>query len=216
MRVPRLSETEILIASAISGKELYGLQIVDEVLALTRGKRRISLGGLYTTLHRMESKKLVTSRWGETVDDRQGARRRYYKIAGLGEGAYGVVLHVKHASRRYHVAVPSRAWNRIKHDHRSREDIVIAVLVSPHARHLADIELAVYPDWLNTAAFFVPKTIREPWLGDLREDRKPMVAAGCSSRTILWATLTQIVLLALHAAHHTLLRIICAVTRHAG
>ncbi|PYN90180.1 MAG: PadR family transcriptional regulator, partial [Candidatus Rokuibacteriota bacterium] len=50
MRVPRLSETEILIASAISGKELYGLQIVDEVLALTRGKRRISLGGLYTTL----------------------------------------------------------------------------------------------------------------------------------------------------------------------
>src|SRR5213593_628103 len=77
MRVPRLSETEILIASAISGKELYGLQIVDEVLALTRGKRRISLGGLYTTLHRMEDKKLVTSRWGETVDDRQGARRRY-------------------------------------------------------------------------------------------------------------------------------------------
>ena len=87
MRVPRLSETEILIASAISGKELYGLQIVDEVLALTRGKRRISLGGLYTTLHRMESKKLVTSRWGETVDDRQGARRRYYKIAGLGARA---------------------------------------------------------------------------------------------------------------------------------
>ncbi len=70
MRVPRLSETEILIASAISGKELYGL-----------------LGGLYTTLHRMESKKLVTSRWGETVDDRQGARRRYYKIAGLGARA---------------------------------------------------------------------------------------------------------------------------------
>jgi len=134
----------------------------------------------------------------------------------LGEGVYGVVLHVKHASRRYHVAVPSRAWNRIKHDHRSREDIVIAVLASPHARHLADIELAVYPDWLNTAAFFVPKTIREPWLGDLREDRKRMVAAGCSRRTILWATLTQIVLLALHAAHHTLLRIICAVTRHAG
>src|SRR6266566_131614 len=191
MKVPRLSETEILIASAISGKELSGLQIVDEVLALTRGKRRISLGGLYTTLHRMESKKLVTSRWGE-------------------------MLHVKHGSRRYHVAVPSRAWNRIKHDHRSREDMVIAVLASPHARHLADIELAVYPDWLNTAAFFVPKTIREPWLGDLREDRKRMVAAGCSRRTILWATLTQIVLLALHAAHHTLLRIICAVTRHAG
>jgi len=87
MRVPRLNETEILIASTISGKELYGLEIVDEVLALTRGKRRISLGGLYTTLHRMERKKLVTSRWGEAVDDRRGARRRYYKIAGLGARA---------------------------------------------------------------------------------------------------------------------------------
>src|SRR2546428_10735677 len=104
MKVPRLSETEILIASAIAGKELYGLQIVDEVLALTRGKRRISLGGLYTTLHRMESKKLVTSRWGETVDDRQGARRRYYKIAGLGARALsetelvlGPALRLAHA-----------------------------------------------------------------------------------------------------------------------
>src|SRR5206468_8145934 len=79
MRVPRLSETEILIASAISGKELYGLQIVDEVLALTRGKRRISLGGLYTTLHRMESKKLVTSRGGKrwtTVRERVAATTR--------------------------------------------------------------------------------------------------------------------------------------------
>jgi hypothetical protein len=134
----------------------------------------------------------------------------------LSEGVHGVVLHVKHAARRYHVAVPSGAWIRIKHDHRSREDIVIAVLQSPHARYLANIEQAVRYDWLNTASFFVPKTIREPWLGDLREDRKRMAAAGCSRRTILWATLTQIVWLALHAAHHAVLRIICAMTRHAG
>src|SRR5438046_6300517 len=56
------------------------------------------------------------------------ARSMKSEFIVLGEGAYGVVLHVKHASRRYHVAVPSRAWNRIKHDHRSREDMVIAVL----------------------------------------------------------------------------------------
>lgn len=86
-RVPRLTETEILIVAAVSGKELYGLEIVDEVSALTRGTRKISLGGLYTTLHRMEEKKLVTSRWGETSDERQGARRRYYKVAGLGARA---------------------------------------------------------------------------------------------------------------------------------
>src|SRR5262249_57463660 len=78
---------EVVGGWGVWGKELYGLEIVDEVLAMPRGKRRISLGGLYTTLHRMEHKNLVTSRWGETVDDRQGARRRYYKIAGLGARA---------------------------------------------------------------------------------------------------------------------------------
>ena len=134
----------------------------------------------------------------------------------LGEGTHGVVLHVKRGARRYHVAVPSRVWNRITHDHRSREDIVTDVLASPSVRYLADIEHAVHYDWLNTASFFVPKTIREPWLGDLREDRKRMAAAGCSRRMILWATLTQLSLLALHAAQHAVLRIICAVTRHAG
>ncbi len=134
----------------------------------------------------------------------------------LGEGAHGVVLHVKRGGRRYHVTVPSRVWTRIKHDHRSREDIVTDVLASPYVCYLADIEHAAPYDWLNTASFFVPKTIREPWLGDLREDRKRMAAAGCSRRMIVWATLTQLSLLALHAARHAVLRIICAVTRHAG
>jgi len=134
----------------------------------------------------------------------------------LSEGVHGVVLHVKRATRRYHVAVPKRAWSKITHDHRSRDDIVSAVLQSPEARYLADIEHALRYDWLNTASFFVPKTIREPWLGDLREDRKRMAAAGCSRRTILWATLTQIMLLALNAAHHAVLRVICAMTGHAG
>lgn len=134
----------------------------------------------------------------------------------LRDGADGVVLHVRHGPRRYHVMVPSRVWSSIKHDHRSREDIVLATLASPYVRHLADIEQSVPHDWINTAAFFVPKTIREPWLGDLREDRKRMAAAGCSRRVILWATLTQLSLLALHAAQHAVLRIIGAVTRNAG
>ena len=87
MNIPRLNETEILILSAITGRELYGLEIVEEVKRLTRGKRVISLGGLYTTLHRMEQKKLAAGRWGEATADRQGARRRYYKVTRLGERA---------------------------------------------------------------------------------------------------------------------------------
>jgi DNA-binding PadR family transcriptional regulator len=85
--VPRLNETELLILSALASQELYGLQIVDEVASMTKGKRKISLGGLYTTLHRMEAKKLVAGRWGETSAERHEARRRYYKITGLGQRA---------------------------------------------------------------------------------------------------------------------------------
>jgi len=36
-------------------------------------------------LHRMEKKGFITSRWGETVVPRQGARRRYYQLTALGQ-----------------------------------------------------------------------------------------------------------------------------------
>lgn len=85
--VPHLNETEILILSSISGGELYGLEIRDQVKEMTKGKREISLGGLYVTLKRMEDKKLVSARWGDTSEERQGARRRYYKVTGLGARA---------------------------------------------------------------------------------------------------------------------------------
>jgi DNA-binding PadR family transcriptional regulator len=87
MEIPHLNETEILILSVISPGELYGLEIRDEVKSLTSGKREISLGGLYVTLGRMEKKGLVTARWGDATEERLGARRRYYKITGLGASA---------------------------------------------------------------------------------------------------------------------------------
>src|SRR5262245_12815487 len=87
MPVPQLNRTEILILSALVPAERYGLEIVDTVKELTEGRVKLSLGGLYTTRHRMEVKTLVAGRWGEATNDRQGARRRYYKVTGLGERA---------------------------------------------------------------------------------------------------------------------------------
>ena len=83
--IPRLSGTEILILASLAEGEQYGLQIVDTVKNLTDGREHLSLGGLYTTLHRMERKGLVAGRWGETTDDRRGARRRYYQMTGVGQ-----------------------------------------------------------------------------------------------------------------------------------
>src|SRR4051794_21068408 len=77
-------DSELLILLAIECGEKYGRQIQESVASLTEGKRRISAGALYTTLHRMEKKGLVDGRWGDDSEAREGARRRYYAITGLG------------------------------------------------------------------------------------------------------------------------------------
>ena len=80
-----LSDTELLILASLVSNELYGRQVADSVSELTNGKRRLSLAGLYTTLNRMETKGLIEGRWAEGDDDnRQNARRRYYRVSGLG------------------------------------------------------------------------------------------------------------------------------------
>jgi DNA-binding PadR family transcriptional regulator len=85
MTIPTISSLEIHILAALGGQEYYGLQIVDRVKAIT--DKSISLGSLYTTLHRMEKKGLVKARWGDTNEDRAGARRRYYEVTALGHKA---------------------------------------------------------------------------------------------------------------------------------
>ena len=80
-----LSRSEILILATLETREQYGLEIVGTMKKDTG--QSISLGGLYTTLHRMERKGLVSARWGESTELRQGARRRYYKVTARGERA---------------------------------------------------------------------------------------------------------------------------------
>ncbi len=77
-----LSRSEMLILAALGPREQYGLEIVESTKKATG--HSISLGGLYTTLHRMERKGLVGARWGESTEHRRGARRRYYKITARG------------------------------------------------------------------------------------------------------------------------------------
>jgi PadR family transcriptional regulator PadR len=83
MTFTRTSNLETLILAALETSELYGLSIIERVKETTG--QSLSLGGLYTTLHRMEQKGIVASRWGESTEVRQGARRRYYQITALGQ-----------------------------------------------------------------------------------------------------------------------------------
>ncbi len=84
-KVPDLSRVEMAVLATLVSKERYGLEIRNTMQSLGQP---VSLAGLYTTVARLEKQGLVTSHWGdEKVEIRQGARRRYYAITGLGERA---------------------------------------------------------------------------------------------------------------------------------
>jgi hypothetical protein len=67
----------------------------------------------------------------------------------------------------------------------------VSVVVTPPAA-----PQAVQAKWLESAAFFIPKSIREPFIGDLREDVADMARTGHSRAAIWWRLSSQLALLA--------------------
>jgi PadR family transcriptional regulator, regulatory protein PadR len=63
----------------------YGVTILNEIAAKTG--RNPSPGALYTTLHRMESKGLVTSRDGSPTPERGGRAKRFVTVTREGRTA---------------------------------------------------------------------------------------------------------------------------------
>ncbi|BAY96057.1 MULTISPECIES: PadR family transcriptional regulator [unclassified Tolypothrix] len=78
----KLSALEEDILTLLRGLEMYGLEILD---GLNDGRPiPIGFGSLYPTLNRLEKKGLVSWKWGDEQDETGGARRKYYKVTGLG------------------------------------------------------------------------------------------------------------------------------------
>jgi PadR family transcriptional regulator, regulatory protein PadR len=78
----RISAIDEDILTVLLGRELYGLEILDEL----NPDRPIPLrfSSLYPALNRLEQKGLVDWKWGDEMDESGGARRKYYKVTGLG------------------------------------------------------------------------------------------------------------------------------------
>ena len=83
----KLSAMDEDVLTALLGRELYGLAILDE-LNLGRPSH-LSFGSLYPALNRLEKKGFISWRWAteEEHQDSGGARRKYYKVTGLGATA---------------------------------------------------------------------------------------------------------------------------------
>lgn len=77
MKLPSSQELVILSLLRDHG-ECYGLQILENAGG------RLSRGGVYVVLDRMETKGLVDSRKEAPPDREGGLPRRLYKITGLG------------------------------------------------------------------------------------------------------------------------------------
>jgi PadR family transcriptional regulator, regulatory protein PadR len=78
-------EQIVLLAVLRLGDEAYGVTILEEIAAHTR--RNPAPGALYTTLHRMEDKGLITFRDGSPTPERGGRAKRFVTITRPGRDA---------------------------------------------------------------------------------------------------------------------------------
>ena len=84
-------ETLVLIALARQGSDAYGVSICDDIAERTG--RDVSLGAVYKTLERLETKGLVSSRIGAPTAERGGRRKKHFKLAATGERALNQSLN---------------------------------------------------------------------------------------------------------------------------
>jgi PadR family transcriptional regulator PadR len=76
-------EQMVLLALTRLGSDGYGVSIAADITARTG--REVSLGAVYKTLERLEDRGLVTSRIGEPTPERGGRRKKYFRMAAIGQ-----------------------------------------------------------------------------------------------------------------------------------
>jgi DNA-binding PadR family transcriptional regulator len=75
----------LLAAAARLGEDAYGVAIRQEIENATRG--RCSIGALYTTLDRLETKGFVRTWMGDPTPERGGRPKRMVRVTGEGARA---------------------------------------------------------------------------------------------------------------------------------
>lgn len=77
-----LPEATFHILMAVAGEDRHGYGIIQDVLASTDGKLKLSAGTLYRSIQRMLEQGLLVETRDRPEDDDE--RRRYYRITPLG------------------------------------------------------------------------------------------------------------------------------------
>ncbi|MEO9805153.1 MAG: helix-turn-helix transcriptional regulator [Reichenbachiella sp.] len=92
MKEYQLGEFEeiVLLTVGVLYDEAYGVALKNEIE--DRGKRRVSIGALQSTLRRLEKKGFLDSKLGEPDKERGGKPKRFFKITAYGKKA---LIHSK-------------------------------------------------------------------------------------------------------------------------
>ena len=89
-------EYVLITAAAALGDNAYGAAIREEIEATTR--RRCSMGALYTTIDRLETKGLLKTWMGDSTPQRGGRAKRVVRVTSKGVHAakefYDAVMRV--------------------------------------------------------------------------------------------------------------------------
>ena len=72
---------DLMVLSVIAEDSQYGYSIQKRINSVSMGKIKLPAGTLYPLLHRLESDKLIRSRW-ETAT---GRKRKWYDITAKGK-----------------------------------------------------------------------------------------------------------------------------------
>ena len=75
----------VMLALLRLGDGAYGVSVRREIEARTG--REVSIGAIYATLERLETKGFVRSRLGESTAERGGRSKRFFRITGKGAAA---------------------------------------------------------------------------------------------------------------------------------
>ncbi|MCQ8118213.1 PadR family transcriptional regulator [Methylomonas rosea] len=78
-------ERFILLAILNNRNNSYGVEIRQDIKE--KIGKDVSVGALYTTLDRLETKGLIKSREGEATDDRGGRAKKYFQVSALGHNS---------------------------------------------------------------------------------------------------------------------------------
>lgn len=72
---------DLMVLSVLDRETQYGYVIQKKIRAASGGQAKFSAGTMYPLLHRLESQKLIRSKW----DASSGRRRKWYSITAAGK-----------------------------------------------------------------------------------------------------------------------------------